>query len=117
VNKFHAVILFSAVIALSGCVLKKEAPKPSLLVFSSADCKACAEFKPIADEIASEYKGKVKVKIYEISRTPGSDYAASYGVKSTPTVIFLDSAGSQYFRLDRAASKDLIKALLDAKLE
>lgn len=116
-KKLIIAALFTGALLLGGCVLKKETPKPSLLVFSSADCKACAEFKPLADEIAVEYKGRAKVKIYEITRTPGSDYAASYGVKSTPTIIFLDSAGNQYFRLDRAASKDLIKALLDAKIE
>lgn len=116
-KQFLVAALFLCALLLGGCVFKKEEPKPSLLVFSSADCKACEEFKPLAEEIAAEYKGRAKVKIYEISRTPGSDYAASYGVKSTPTIIFLDSSGNQYFRLDRAGSKDLIKALLDAKME
>ena len=109
-------VLISCLALSAGC--KKSAPPvPALLVFSTANCDACKEFKPIAEEIREEYKGRAAVKIYEIDKTPGSDFAASFNVRATPTIIFLDKEGNQYFRLDRAASKDLIKALLDAKID
>lgn len=113
---FFAIALVAVLVFFAGCK-KNELPMPALLVFFSVNCSACNEFKPIVEEIKEEYKGKAKIKIYQIDKTPGSDFAASFNVRSTPTVIFLDKEGTQYFRLDRSASKDLVKALLDAKIE
>lgn len=60
---------------------------PVLVDFSAAWCGPCQKLKPIVEEIANEYEGKVKVAHVDIDQA--QDTAAKYSVMSVPALKFM----------------------------
>lgn len=88
--------------------------KPVVIVFWAAWCSSCKEEAPRINALAAEYGGRgvrvlginvrdslagaeVGVKEfgirYPVARDPDASVARAYGVRGTPTVIFLDRKG------------------------
>jgi cytochrome c biogenesis protein CcmG, thiol:disulfide interchange protein DsbE len=88
--------------------------KPAVIVFWASWCSSCKEEAPRINALATEYAGKgvrvlgINVKDslagaevgakefgirYPVARDPEASVARSYGVRGTPTVIFLDRKG------------------------
>ena len=70
--------------------------KPTLAEFGSSTCVPCKQMKPILEEIALEYKGKLNVVIVEVY-----EYIAltrQYQIMVIPTQIYFDSSGREVTR-------------------
>jgi peroxiredoxin len=88
--------------------------KPAVIVFWASWCSSCKEEAPRINALAAEFVGKgvrvlgINVKDslagarvgvkdfgikYPVARDPDASVARAYGVRGTPTVIFLDRKG------------------------
>ena len=66
-----------------------ESELPSLVDFWAGWCAPCLMVAPVVEEIAKEYKGKLKVCKLNVDEAPNT--AASYKIMSIPTLaIFKD---------------------------
>ena len=68
-------------------VLKSDTPV--LVDFWAEWCFPCKMISPIIDEIANDYKGKVKIVKLNVDQNPDTSF--KYGIKGIPTLgIFKD---------------------------
>ena len=63
-----------------------ESREPVMVVFSADWCGPCHMVAPMIDDLASEFKGRVKMGKSDVDMN--ASIAARYGVRSTPTFLF-----------------------------
>ena len=83
---------------------------PTLAEFGRGICVPCKAMKPILEELATEYEGKLNVVIVEID--DHMDQARDYGIMAIPTQIFFDSSGQEITSHTGFYAKDDIIAQL-----
>lgn len=84
---------------------------PTIAEFGSSTCIPCKQMKPILEELAVEYKGKLNVVIVEVyeQRT----LTQQYSILTIPTQIIFDSAGNEITRhIGFWAKQDIINQLI-----
>ena len=89
-------------------ILKSEVP--ALVDFWAAWCGPCRTVGPVVEELAGEYKGKVKIaklNVDDNKQTP-----SKYGVKGIPTLMLFKN-GSVVDQIVGAVPKTKIKEMLD----
>ncbi len=84
--------------------------KPTLAEFGWRKCIPCKAMRPILEELADEYKGKLNVLIVEIPYH--EDLAEKYGIIVMPVQIFFDSNGNEVVRHGGFLPKEEIVAQL-----
>ncbi|MFC2001076.1 FKBP-type peptidyl-prolyl cis-trans isomerase [Chloroflexota bacterium] len=88
--------------------------KPTVAEFGRGTCIPCKQMKPILEELAKEYEGKVNVLI--ISVDEHRDLTKQYGIMAIPTQIFFDSEGQEVTRhMGFFAKEDIITQLQKMK--
>jgi thioredoxin 1 len=60
--------------------------QPVLVDFWAEWCAPCKMIAPIVEELAVEYKGRLKVGKVDVDQNPKT--ATAYGIMSIPTLIF-----------------------------
>jgi thioredoxin 1 len=60
---------------------------PVLVDFSATWCGPCKKLEPIVEELATEYKGKLKVAHVDVDKARTS--AQKHGIMSVPTVLYM----------------------------
>jgi len=70
--------------------------KPTLAEFGWRECIPCKAMRPILEELAEEYKGRVNILIVEIPNH--KDLAEKYAIRVMPEQIFFDSFGKEVMR-------------------
>ena len=85
---------------------------PVLVDFWAEWCGPCQILAPIIDELANDYKGKIKVG--KLDTDTAVRIASKYSVQSIPTVIIFDR-GQPVERIVGLRPKKDFQALLDAK--
>ncbi len=86
---------------------------PVLVDFWAEWCAPCVALGPTIDQLADEYKGKVKVGKLNVSEE--ERLAAQYGVHSIPTVLLFRD-GQPVQRVVGQRQKPDYKKILDATL-
>ena len=69
---------------------------PTVAEFGRGTCIPCKQMKPILEDLALAYKGRVNVLILDVD-----EYAAltrQYGIMVIPTQVFLDKNGEEVSR-------------------
>jgi thioredoxin 1 len=60
---------------------------PVVVDFSATWCGPCKQLKPIVEELATQYAGKVKIAHVDVDEARQA--AMKYGVMSVPTVLYI----------------------------
>ncbi len=84
-----------------------------LVDFWAEWCGPCRVVSPIIDELASEYKGKLKV--LKVNVDDNQNTAMKFQVMSIPTILFLKN-GKETDKVVGALPKSAFKAKIDALL-
>ena len=88
--------------------------KPFDIDFWAEWCGPCRSLTPIIEELAEEYEGKVVIGKCDVDQN--NDLAMKFSVRNIPLVVFVKPGGQMNDKLVGAASKDAIKAKIDALL-
>lgn len=76
-------------------------------------CMPCKAIAPILENIAEEYKGKVKVAKLDVDNNP--ETGAKYGIRSIPTLILFKN-GEEVDKIVGAGPKDTYLKMIDKHL-
>ncbi len=60
---------------------------PAIIDFYADWCGPCKQIAPIMEELAIEYKGKVK--IYKVDTEDQKQLASIFGIRSIPSILFI----------------------------
>jgi thioredoxin 1 len=83
---------------------------PALVDFWAAWCGPCRTVGPVVEELAGEYKGKIKVAKMDVDAN--KQIAGKYGVRGIPTLMLFKD-GQVVDQIVGAVPKSRIKELLD----
>ena len=87
--------------------------QPALVDFWAPWCGPCRAIAPVLEELAGEYKGKIKVA--KVNVDDNKKLAGDHGVMSIPTMILFKD-GKVVDKIVGLVPKDRLKALLDKAL-
>jgi len=90
-----------------------QSSQPALVDFWAPWCGPCRAIAPILEELAGEYKGKIKVA--KVNVDDNKKLAGDHGVMSIPTMILFKN-GKVVDKVIGLVPKDRLKALLDKAL-
>ena len=95
-SQFTSTPTFKVDLASKSLAKALSSGKPTLAEFGWRTCIPCKEMKPILEELAVKYEGKLNVVIVEVYEQ--EELTSQYGIRSIPTQILFDSGGKEIMR-------------------
>ena len=92
---------------------------PKLIKFSAPMCSDCQVMAETLRQVEPQYKGKVDFVEIAVNQKSVSvrDMIKRFDVKLVPTMVFLNSRGEQFARIEGAISKEELVKYLNQGLE
>lgn len=88
---------------------------PAIIDFYADWCGPCQVVKPILDELADEYKGKVN--IFRVDTEKEEELSAVFGIRSIPSILFIPSTPTQQPMMQAGAlPKSALKEIIEKEL-
>jgi thioredoxin 1 len=88
---------------------------PALAEFGLGTCIPCRQMKPVLEQLAEDYEGRLKVVIVSVDER--NDLARQYGITLIPTQVVFDGDGNEVSRhVGFWPSSEIISALEEMAL-
>ena len=91
--------------------------QPAIVDFYADWCGPCRQLSPVLDELAKEYSGKLT--IYKVNVDNERGLATFFGIRSSPTLLFIPMMGKpqrSLVALSKTELKGIIKDVLKVEL-
>lgn len=85
--------------------------KPAILDFYADWCGPCKMLAPIFEELSKEYQGKID--FYKIDTEKEQQLAGMFGIRSIPTIMFMDTDGKEPQVVQGALPKPQLKEVIE----
>lgn len=90
-----------------------DSEQPVLVDYWAEWCGPCKMIAPLLDEIASEYKGKLKITKLNIDDNPNTP--PKYGIRGIPTLMIFKNGNAEATKVG-ALSKSQLTAFIDQSI-
>lgn len=84
---------------------------PVIIDFYADWCRPCKMVAPIMDELAAEYKGKIR--IYKVNTDKEKELAQVFNVRSIPAVLFVPKEGKPQMSVGALPKPTFVQAIAD----
>ncbi|MBM4116777.1 thioredoxin [bacterium] len=88
-------------------IIKSELPV--LVDFSATWCGPCKKLEPIVEELATEFRGKLKVAHVDIDKAPQA--VQKFGVMGVPTVLYMKGGQVKEQQIGLVAKDVMVKRI------
>lgn len=88
---------------------KYEGDIPCVIDFYATWCRPCKMVAPIMEELAGQYKGKIK--IYKIDTDKEQELAKAFNISSIPAVLFIPMKGQPQMNVGAMTKADYEKII------
>ena len=90
-----------------------EGDRPVIIDFYATWCRPCKMTAPVVEELAKEYQGKIV--FYKVDVDKEQELAATFGIQSIPTFLFIPAKGNrtaQMGAMQKADFEKIIKSVI-----
>ena len=91
-----------------------EGDKPAIVDFYADWCRPCKMVAPIMDELAKEYKGKVR--IYKVNTDEEAELSRLFNIRSIPAILYVPKTGKPQMAVGMSGKDVYIKTIQDLLL-
>jgi len=84
---------------------------PVIVDFYAVWCRPCKMVSPIMDDLAKEYKGKIK--IYKVDTDAERELAGLFNIQSIPAILFVPKTGKPTMSVGASPKETYVQAIQD----
>lgn len=92
---------------------KYQGSLPAIIDFYADWCGPCKMVAPVLEELSEEYEGQLLV--YKVDTDVEQELSAVFGIRSIPTLLFIDAAGEPIMQ-PGALPKHVLKKVIEENL-